>query len=298
MTSAGGTSKVEFSPPTRSDRFDPGQSFRYLETICALGPRMTATPAMARQIEALERHFTALGATVERQAFQGTQPSQRRPFSCVNLLVQWHPEKTRRVLLGAHYDTRPLADMEPVARRKNEPILGANDGGSGVAFLMELGRVIPSLDLAVGVDFVFFDAEEFIFEPGIDRFFLGSEEFVRNYRQRPPPHRYEAVIVVDMIGDRDLEIFPDERSAARAGPLVDEVWSVARELGVQSFRPQVRYDILDDHVAFQNAGIPAIVLIDFGYPHWHRLTDTPDKCSGESLETVARVLIEWLKRRK
>jgi hypothetical protein len=300
LVMAGGfpVARVEIPLPQRSSHYSGDQAYQYLHKICELGPRITATPAMFQQQELLKRHFESLGATVELQQFEGTQPSIRRPFRCVNLIVHWHPERKRRVLLGAHYDTRPIADQEPVMRHRQQPILGANDGASGVAFLMELGRVIPSLDLQVGVDFVFFDAEEIIYVPETDRFFLGSEHFVKEYTTKPPEYRYEAVIVVDMIGDRDLEILPDQRSMARAGALVEEVWTVANRLGVPQFINGRGPDVLDDHIAFQKAGIPAIVLIDFGYPHWHRLTDTPDKCSGASLEAVSRVIIEWLKQQQ
>lgn len=289
---------VEIPLPTRSTAFDGNQAMRYLEAICKLGPRMTATPEMNAQQQILVRHFEALGAVVELQSFEGTQPSRRRPFPCANLVVRWHPERDRRVLLGAHYDTRPIADQEPVPRNRAQPILGANDGASGVAFLMELGRLIPELDLKVGVDFVFFDAEEFIHDPLADRFFLGSEHFVSEYLKNRPKYRYEAVIVLDMIGDKDLAIHPDGYSVERAGPLVEEVWTIARHMRLPVFRDDVRFEVRDDHIAFLDAKIPAIVLIDFDYPHWHRLTDTPDKCSPDSLAAVSQVIIEWLKRRR
>lgn len=286
-------------PPQHVESFDGKQALGYLEAICSIGPRITATDGMRQQQEMLTTFFEALGATVELQRFEGRQPSLgNRPIPCANLIVHWHPDANRRVLLGAHYDTRPTADREPIFRKRDLPFLGANDGASGVAFLMELGRVIKSLPLEVGVDFVLFDAEEYILSADRDKYFLGSEYFVRQYTTTKPIYRYEAVVVVDMIGDRDLQIFPDQRSLARAGALVQEVWTIAGRLGVRQFRQQVGHDLLDDHIAFQDAGIPAIVLIDFDYPHWHRVADTPDKCSAESLEAVSRVVIEWLKHRR
>ncbi|QDU63828.1 Peptidase family M28 [Planctomycetes bacterium Pan216] len=292
-------SAVEFAPPVTASVFDGDRAYEYLKGICALGPRMSASDAMRRQQELLKEHFETLGATVELQRFEGRQPSLgQRTFPCANLIVRWHPETKRRVLLGAHYDTRPKADQEPIFRNREKPFLGANDGASGVAFLMELGRVIPQLDLKVGVDFVLFDAEEYIVDKNRDRYFLGSEYFVDQYVNSRPDYRYEKVIVVDMIADRELEIFPDQRSAAKAGRLVGEVFGIANELRLRQFVPRVKYDVLDDHVAFQKKGIPAIVLIDFDYPHWHRLTDTPKRCSGESLEVVSRVIIEWLRRQQ
>lgn len=281
------------------DPFDADRAFKHLQTICDLGPRLTASDAMRRQQQLLAKHFEKLGATVELQEFEGSQPSLgTKKFPCANLIVRWHPDSKRRVLLGAHYDTRPNADEEPPGRGKQGVFLGANDGASGVALLMELGRQIPKLDLAVGVDFVCFDAEEYIFDRDVDKYFLGSEHFAKTYKKGPKSYRYDAVVVVDMVGSVDLQLHPDERSAAKAGALVREVWNVARELEIGEFRRQVKYDIIDDHISFQAIGVPAIVLIDFGYPHWHRLSDTPEQCSGKSLQKVSRVLVEWLKRRK
>lgn len=290
---------VNIALPEPSDRFEGKQAIAYLRDICKLGPRMTATPAMATQQTLLRRHFEALGAKVEFQEFQGTQPSVRQPFPCVNVVVRWHPDAQRRVLLGAHYDTRPLADQEALPQNRGIPIIGANDGASGVAFLMELGRLMPNLQLEVGVDFVLFDAEEYIFAPQRDQYFLGSEHFVREYNNRSKEFQYRAVIVLDMIADRNLRIQPDQRSLARAGWLVKDVWTIAHELRVREFDTRTHpLDLLDDHVSFHKGNIPAIVLIDFDYPHWHRLSDTPDKCSGESMEKVSRVIVEWLKRQK
>lgn len=299
LMSASARSQARFDRPKRSSGFNGKQAYEYLVRICKLGPRMSGSPAMQKQQRMLEEHFESLGAKVELQRFQATQPSLRgRKFECVNLIVHWHPDAKRRVLLGAHYDTRPIADQEPLVRNRRKPILGANDGASGVALLMELGRLMPKLETNVGVDFVFFDAEEYIHDPDADEFFIGSEYFAQDLARHRRPYRYEAAVVVDMVADRHLEIYPDQRSAARAGPLVQEVWNVATDLGVRQFRSRVGYDILDDHIALQDIGIPAIVLIDFDYPYWHRLSDTPQRCSGQSLEVVGAVVAEWLKRRK
>lgn len=281
---------------TSVDHFDGRRALRDLQEICKLGPRMTATPAMRHQREIIRRHCEALGGIVTVQAFQGTQPSQPRPFECANMLVQWHPESKSRVLFGAHYDTRPIADRDPLPRNRMQPIIGANDGASGVAFLMELARVIPNLKLNVGVDFVFFDAEEYIFDPDRDEFFLGSEEFVRQLIAHPPAYSYKAVVVVDMIAGKNLQIHPDQRSSVAAGRLVGEIWGVAHEIKARSFHPQTKYDVLDDHIAFLEAGMNACVLIDMDYSYWHRLSDTPDKCSAASLQEVGDVLVRWLAR--
>lgn len=297
LTTKAAATPIELGLPVVSTQFDGNKAYQYLEAICSLGPRVTGSAAMKQQQELLTRHFKALGASVESQTFTITQPSMKgATLPAANLIVRWNPESKHRVLLGAHYDTRPYADQDPIFRNRTSPFLGANDGASGVAFLMELGRLMPNLPRNVGVDFVLFDAEEYILSQDNDDYFLGSEEFVRQYLRSHPTYQYNKVVVVDMIADKDLVIYQDERSSVRAGALMKEVFGIAGELGLRQFVPQVRYDVLDDHVSFQSEGIPAIVLIDFDYPYWHRTSDTPDKCSGESLELVSRVIIEWIKR--
>jgi hypothetical protein len=282
------------APIAADGRFDGQLAFRHLVDICKLGPRISGTAGMRNQQELLRKHFEALGGAVSLQPFPIRQPSRRKQISGANLIVEWHPTSKQRVLLGAHYDTRPIADMEPLVRNRSKPILGANDGASGIALLMELGRHLPKLELAVGVDFVCFDAEEYIYDPDRDRYFLGSEHFVAQYTRREKSFRYDAVIIVDMIGDRDLAIHPEEHSIARSGPLVRQIWETAAKLRVRQFKPDVKHTVLDDHIPLQRAGLQAIVLIDFDYPHWHRLTDTPDRCSAGSLEAVGKVLLQWL----
>lgn len=194
---------------------------------------------------------------------------------------------TDHILLGAHYDTRIYADQDPDPGQRADPVLGANDGASGVAVLLELARVMPD---SVPVRLVFFDAEDNGKIPGWD-WILGSEayleEIVRDEEQVP-----EVVVIVDMIGDRDLNIYQERSSTAW---LRDSIWEAAAELGYQeSFIPREKYSILDDHTPFLRAEIPAVDVIDFDYPYWHTTGDTVDKVSPESLEVVGETLLHWL----
>src|SRR5439155_4233849 len=124
-------------------------------------------------------HFDDLGYKVEKQAFQAKQLSQEKTVDMTNLVVSLHPESKRRLILCSHYDTRPIADQEPDPRKWREPFVSANDGGSGVAFLMELGNHVKALKLEVGVDFVFFDGEEYIWNAKRDEYFFGSKHFAQ-----------------------------------------------------------------------------------------------------------------------
>src|SRR5438105_15250735 len=116
-----------------------------------------------------------------------------------NLIVRWHPERQRRIILCSHYDTRPLADQEPDERKWREPFLSANDGGSGVALLMELAHHMKKLPTKVGVDFVLFDGEEYIFERDRDKYFFGSEHFAKTWKEQKARPQYLAGVLMDMI---------------------------------------------------------------------------------------------------
>jgi hypothetical protein len=279
--------------------FDAKRAMKYLETICKIGPRLSGTTGMKKQQELLKKHFEDLGAKVELQRFTAKQKSQNEKVEMANLIVSWHPDRQKRVILCSHYDTRPIADQEPNPRHWHETFLSANDGGSGVALLMELAHHMKDLKCQVGVDFVFFDGEEYIFEKS-DEYFFGSKHFAAEYRKNKTKVRYTAAILLDMIGGKNARFPIEKNSWFMAGPLVAEVYRVAQDLNCTAFRGQEfsEVQVEDDHVPLNRGGIPAIDIIDFDYPHWHRLTDVPENCSGDSLEQVARVLTVWLQRTK
>ena len=189
------------------------------------------------------------------------------------------------ILLGAHYDTRILADHDPEPSLRDDPVPGANDGASGVAVLMELARTLPE-NLPVAIKLVFFDAED---NGGIDDWdwILGSRAFVRELVDKP-----SAAIIVDMIGDADLEVYYERNSDI---VLMEQIWQQARNLGYENiFIPEYKHSMLDDHTPFIEAGIPAVDLIDFDYPYWHTTSDTLDKVSPESLKSIGDTLTAWL----
>lgn len=289
----------------------PGRCFRgdrameYLRAICALGPRVSGSPGMKKQQDLLRKHFESCAATVEWQRFKAQQRSRREPVEMVNLIARWHPQRTRRILLCTHYDTRPIADQERDERLWHKPFLGANDGASGVALMMELAHTLPHLPLQVGVDFVCFDGEEYIFDPrpsewGGDRYFFGSEFFAQNYaRQRhqaPNGPVYLEAVLVDMIAGRNPRFYIEQHSLVQAGPLVEKIWGYADSLACRAFVAEAKHAVLDDHLQLLAVGIPAVDIIDFDYPHWHRLSDTPENCSPDGLEQVGRVVLLWMLR--
>jgi hypothetical protein len=282
--------------------FDTKRALGYLKDVCAIGPRISGTEGMKKQQELLVKHFEDHGGKVSLQKFEGRQNSRNDPVEMANLIVRWYPDRERRVILCSHYDTRPIADQEPNRARWTDPFLSANDGGSGVALLMELAHHMKDLKTNVGVDFVFFDGEEYIFKPDGDRYFLGSEHFAAAYRKAQredrSKERYAAAILLDMIAGKNPRFPVEPNSWFAARGLVDQVWGIAAELKCSSFQYTEGTRVEDDHVALNRGGIPAIDVIDFSYRHWHRLSDTPENCSGEGLEQVGRVLAVWLQRVK
>jgi len=275
--------------------FDGQRAYDYLKKICELGPRPSGSQRMDAQRQLLTTHFERLGAKVVRQEFRAVHPLDGSAVEMVNLIVQWHPERKERILLGAHYDTRPFPDRDPA--RPRGVFVGASDGASGVALLMELGRKMPDLGGKYGVDFVLFDGEELVFaERG--PYCLGSKHFAERYAAEPPAYRYRQGAVLDMIGDADLQLYEEVNSMQwpETRAVVEAIWSTARKLGVREFIPRPGYAISDDHLPLCTiAKIPVCDVIDFDYPHWHTEADTADKCSALSLAKVGWVMHEWLK---
>jgi hypothetical protein len=275
--------------------FNGERAYKYLKQVSAIGRRPSGSPGMEAQQKLLAAHFRKLGGEVEFQRFRARHPGDGSAVPMANLIVHWNPKSKQRILLCAHYDTLPF----PMLDRRNPrgTFVGANDGASGVAVLMELGNEMPNLSCKYGVDFVFFDGEEFIFSEW-HRYFLGSEHFARVYAKNPPPYRYRWGVLLDMVGDADLQIYQERYSMSwnDTRPLVEEIWATARRLGVKEFIPRKKYAIRDDHLALHDIGkIPACDVIDYDYPPWHTQGDVPERCSALSLAKVGWVIREWLK---
>jgi hypothetical protein len=279
--------------------FHGARAYEYLQAICAIGPRVSGTPGMAAQQKLLEAHFTKLGGKVEYQRFRVRHPRTGAPVPMANLIVRWHPERKERILLCAHYDTRPIPDRDPnPANRREGVFLGANDGASGAALLMELAHHMPDLETKYGIDFCLFDGEELVYDNRRDPYCLGSEWFARQYAAKRPPYRYRWGVLLDMVGDADLQLYQEKNSMfwPDTRPLVLDILKTADRLGVKEFIPRRKHEVIDDHLKLRNiGGIPTCDIIDFDYPHWHTARDTPERCSALSLAKVGWVLHEWLK---
>jgi len=278
--------------------FNGARAYESLKQLCAIGPRPSGSAGMEKQQKLLAEHFQKLGGRVEFQRFRVRHPRDGSAVPMANIIVRWHPESASRILLCAHYDTRPYPSLD----RQNPlgTFIGANDGASGVAILMELARDIPTLKSKYGIDFLLLDGEEFVFSEQ-DRYFIGAEYFARDYVKNRPKHRYRWGVLLDMVGDADLQIYQERNSTwwRDTRPLVEDIWATAARLGVREFIPKRMHEVNDDHVMLHDLGrIPCIDVIDFDYPPWHTQGDTPERCSPLSLAKVGWVIEEWLKNTK
>lgn len=281
---------------------DGMRAFDYLKQLCDLGPRPSGSEGMRRQQELVREHFEKLGGKVTMQTFRAKNPLGGEPVPMANMIVEWHPDRKERLLLVAHYDTRPLPDRDPNPQaRRTGTFVGANDGASGTAVLMELAHLMPEFDGALGIDFLLVDGEELVYVEDRDPYLLGSTWFARQYKKNPPAHQYRWGVVLDMVGDESLQLYQEHYSMTwrDTRPLVKEIWSTAARLGVKEFIPRVRHVVKDDHWPLRNiAKIPTCDVIDVDYPAWHTTMDTPQRCSPTSLAKVGWVIYEWARGQK
>ncbi len=281
---------------------DGDRAFGYLKAICAIGPRPAGSEANKKQRLMVAEHFKKQGGAVREQPYSGTDPVSGAKVDMVNLIGSWFPDRADRVMLGVHYDTRPFPDEDPEPANRKKPFIGANDGASGVALLMEIAHHLGDSPTPWGVDLVLFDGEELVYGGGQNQtgdYFLGSKFFAKTYAEGSKDKaRYEAALVLDMVGDKNLNIDREPYSMEFAPNLVKDVWDVAKALKVTQFRPGIGPAVYDDHLPLNNAGIPAIDIIDFDYRYWHTAKDLPENCSGASLGQVGKVVTAWLNKPK
>lgn len=192
-----------------------------------------------------------------------------------------------QTVIGAHYDSRIYADHDLDESLHTEPVMGANDGASGVAVLLDLARVLD--EGKCNTTLVFFDAED---NGGIDNYqwIMGSRYFVSQIDEMP--FGVERAVILDMIGDADLNIYYERNSDLL---MKTEIWKIAEKLGYNTaFIQEEKYSMLDDHTPFLEAGIPAVDVIDFDYQYWHTTQDTMDKVSIESMKIIVDVISSWI----
>ena len=276
--------------------FDSNKAFTYLVKQCEFGPRNPGSSGHLEFSNYLEAFLSELEGNLIVQEFIYIEPITNMERNGKNFIIQFNENAEYRLLLGAHWDTRSLSDQDEEIENQSLPVLGANDGASGTSVLMELATIISEKNPEIGIDIVFFDAEDGGFSGQPETFALGSRFFAENL----PIVKPNFAIIVDMVGDKNLSI-PIERISYNIAPeKVKEIWNLAEELSLPAFKKTIDLEIYDDHVSlWEVAAIPAIDIIDFQYPnmfynHWHTQRDTPENCSPQSLGQVGNLLVNYI----
>jgi len=250
----------------------------------SLGPRIPGTPSHQAAIDYFVLELTQADWEVDLQEVEIKGHLVR------NVIAKRGSGNSGWLIFGAHYDSRMVADQDSDPANQASPVAGANDGASGAAVLLELARSLPK-ELDREIWLAFFDAEDQGNLPGWD-WILGSSALAASFSDTNLP---DGVIIVDMIGDADLNIYMERNSD---GEITREIWETAAELGyANSFIPEYKFSMIDDHTPFLQRGIPAADLIDFDYPYWHTTEDTIDKISAASLDIVGDTLYQWVTTR-
>ena len=272
--------------------FSAQRAFAILEKQCEFGPR---PPGSAAHRETQNYLFTELQKYANNAALQPLEYKVgTKTLHLNNILAEFGPgslpvngkgQSGETVLLAAHWDTRPIADHDPKPENRETPILGANDGASGVAVLLELARVFKAHPPPRRVVIVLFDGEDY--GRTADDMFIGSRFFARNLGRWKPDYG----ILLDMVGDKDLTLPIEANSWNANQAFTAAIWNRAAALRLAPFQQRLGPAIMDDHVPLIKVGIPMVDIIDFDYPYWHTIEDTVDKCSPKSLEVVATLVI-------
>jgi len=290
------SSLILFSCQTDDPNFSGNSAFNWLETQCEFGPRNPGSQGYYDCKDFFITNLEEFSDTVFIQNFNYTESHFSQTYDLTNIIAQFNAKSDKHILLGAHWDTRPWADMDLNPANRFTPIIGANDGASGVAVLLELAKMFKANPPPINISIVLFDGEDMGVEGINDSWAKGSQYFA----ERLPIQKPDYGIIIDMIGDKNLEL-PIERNSYRVAPkLITELWELAEKLKLSAFQNRLGYDIYDDHIPlWEIAEIPTIDLIDFNYPnqrinYWHTLNDIPQNCSPESLEQVGRLLTNYI----
>lgn len=276
----------------------PDSVIQFVQNQLAFGPRNPGSKGHAETMAYLLEYMSSKADTAFLQSFSATVYG--KTYQMANIIASFGPEKSDRILLCAHWDTRPFADEDKNELQKTTPILGANDGGSGVAVLMAIADILSKQKPDIGIDIIFFDGEDLGLPGDLDGFFQGSRYLAVNYPLPKP--RYG--ILLDLVGDKQAEFRYEPLSRQAHSPLVDAIWGIAKERQSPYFLHEMGNSVSDDHVILNQHGIRTINIIDVNLvgnidpnprrQYWHTSQDVIDNISSNTLADIGNVLLDFL----
>jgi len=261
-------------------KFDSNRAWEHLRQLVAIGPRPSGSAAIEQTRKYIKDQLAAAGLKVVEQAWDDETPLGR--VHMVNLIATIPGTSSNRIAITGHYDTKLFREFR---------FVGASDGGSSAAFLIELARVLKARKNALTMEIVFLDGEEAVVEWRGNDHTYGSRHYVEAARRANTLGSLKAMVLVDMIGDRNLGIRRDSNST---GWLTDVVWGAAARLKLDNYFLPATTTIEDDHLPFIAAGVPSVDIIDLDYEAWHTKGDTLEAVSARSLQVVGDVLLAAL----
>lgn len=263
---------------------DGMKALEHVRWQVSLGPRPPGSEALEKCREYLKQHLQEFGYQVEEDAFDARTPYGSKKM--VNLIARKGEGKGGAIALASHYDTKYM---------EGKNFVGANDGGSSTGLLLELARVLASRDDPLEYWFVFLDGEEAFIEWSTFDSTYGSRHLAKRWKQDGTASRVRALVLLDMVGDRDLDIMKERNSTPWLSELV---WAAAGEAGLRGIFSSAESYVEDDHIPFLDAGIACVDLIDLNYgpgnSYWHTEADALDKLSAESMEKTGRLVLHLL----
>jgi glutaminyl-peptide cyclotransferase len=261
-------------------KFDSSNAWEHLRYLVSLGPRPAGSPAIEQSRKYIREQLSRAAVTVTEQAWDDQTPAG--PVHMVNLAATIPGASKDRLIIAGHYDTKRIREFR---------FLGANDGGSSAAFLIELARVLKARRNALTIELLFLDGEEAVFEWQGNDHTYGSRHYVNTAKRDGSLASVKALLLVDMIADRDLRMKRDSNST---GWLTDAIWQSARRLQLSDYFSDERTQIEDDHLPFLEAAVPSVDIIDLEYPAWHTAQDTMDAVSARSMQVVGDAVLAAL----
>ena len=276
----------------------PDSVIQFVKNQLAFGPRNPGSKGHAEAMNYLFEYMSSKADTAFLQPFSATVYG--KTYKMANIIASFAPQKTDRILLCAHWDTRPFADEDKNELQKTTPILGANDGGSGVAVLMAIADILAKQKPNIGIDIILFDGEDLGLPGDLDGFFQGSRYLAVNYPLPKP--RYG--ILLDLVGDKQAEFRYEPLSRQAHSPLVDVIWAIAKERQSPHFLNEMGNSVSDDHVILNQHGIRTINIIDVNLvgnidpnprrQYWHTSQDVIDNISPNTLADIGNILLDFL----
>lgn len=273
--------------------FDGDAALDLVRTQVGFGPRVPGTEGHARQLAWMVERLDTLAAEVAVDTFTHVTTGGTS-LELFNVIARFQPEATRRILLLAHWDTRPRSDAAADSALRDIPVPGANDGASGTAVLLVLAELFAAHPPPMGVDLLLTDGEDY--GPTLDDMLLGARRYASTL---PAEGRPVYGVLLDMVGDAEPSFPVEENSAEHANPVVRKVWRAAERLGYRDWFPShVGQTLVDDHVPLIEAGLPTANVVDFSYGpgnrYWHTPDDTPERLDARTLEMVGEVVAELI----